>query len=348
MKPEPQLLSSASGHPSVRLLRPLFAGAMYLGIDPLEVFQKAGVDPQAVALGKERIAPRAIERSFELAAEKAGADFGLRAAEAVDWRMFGNIGGASEHAFVATMLTRKTVREAIQAAEKYCPIGYGAGGYWSQKANHGLEVHFALERGRPTAAAYADHMVAWFFLALTQRADHSLKTARFSFVHPAPESRETYQRLLGAHVAFGEERDFFFIGEEDLRRPLTGYQPSVAQALMQDADRALVELTAATTLAEQVRKVLQRALAQGTFSGPGVAGQLGMSQRTLTRRLKAEGTSYQKLLDEQRASLAEHYLKVERLSASATAAKLGFSEASTFHRAFRRWFGQAPNDYRRG
>lgn len=78
-----------------------------------------------------------------------------------------------------------------------------------------------------------------------------------------------------------------------------------------------------------------------------VARQLGLSKRSFFRRLQEHGTSYQQIVDEIRRDLTQHHLREERLSLSEIALLLGYSEVSTFHRAFRRWSGQSPAEYRR-
>jgi AraC-like DNA-binding protein len=339
--------SSSSRFPSVRLLRPLVAGAMNLGLDALEIFRRAGVDPQSVGLGTERIAPRSLNLAFELTAAQAGPDFGLRAIEAVEWRTFGQISGSSEHLFVAVVLTRANIREALEAAEKYSRIAFGDGGYTLKPKPGGVEVHFALEHGVKPSAVMAGFLAALLTLPLRQRTEHLLNTARFSFSHPRPPEIATWERLLGKNVTFGGKEDCFFVGTADLQRQLVNYQPEVAQTLMKRSDEALAELAVGRTLADEVRGVLSSKQALNNVSSATVATRLRISQRTMTRRLKAEGTSYQGLVDEHRARLAEHYLGVDGLTVAATAAKLGFSEASTFHRAFRRWFGVAPTERRR-
>jgi len=77
------------------------------------------------------------------------------------------------------------------------------------------------------------------------------------------------------------------------------------------------------------------------------ASRLAMSTRTLRRRLQEEGTTYQEVLDEVRCDLAKRYLAGDELAVGAVAFLLGFSEPSAFHRAFRRWMGQAPGDFRK-
>ena len=79
-----------------------------------------------------------------------------------------------------------------------------------------------------------------------------------------------------------------------------------------------------------------------------VADHLRMSARTLSRRLADEGTSHKAILDELRADLARRYLEDAELAISEVAFLLGFSEPSAFHRAFKRWTGQTPSQFRKG
>jgi len=78
-----------------------------------------------------------------------------------------------------------------------------------------------------------------------------------------------------------------------------------------------------------------------------VAHQLAMSQRTLQRKLREHDTSHQQLLDDLRKNLARTYLDEPSMSIGEVAYLLGFSESSAFHRAFKRWTGQTPSEYRR-
>ena len=95
-----------------------------------------------------------------------------------------------------------------------------------------------------------------------------------------------------------------------------------------------------------MRAVIIRHLPDGEPQRPRIATILGMSERTLHRRLAAEGTSFQHLLDDTRRELAQHYLGQRNLSLADIAYLLGFTDQSSFFRASRRWFGTSPRDYR--
>ncbi len=97
---------------------------------------------------------------------------------------------------------------------------------------------------------------------------------------------------------------------------------------------------------KEVEQAIEPLLGAGEVSIDKVAGMLGMSRQTLYRRLKAEGVTFEEILDAKRRSLAIRYLGLNRLSVKAVAYKLGFSEPAAFSRAFKRWTGVSPSDFR--
>lgn len=97
---------------------------------------------------------------------------------------------------------------------------------------------------------------------------------------------------------------------------------------------------------QEVEQAIEPLLGAGEVSIDKVAGTLGMSRQTLYRRLKAEGVTFEEILDAKRRSLAIRYLGLHRLSVKAVAYKLGFSEPAAFSRAFKRWTGVSPSEFR--
>ena len=100
------------------------------------------------------------------------------------------------------------------------------------------------------------------------------------------------------------------------------------------------------SLRRDVERAIEPLLSTGEVTAERVAGSLGISRQTLYRRLKAEGVTFEELLDNKRRDLALTYLKRERMSVKAAAYRLGFSDPAAFSRAFKRWTGLSPSLFR--
>jgi AraC-like DNA-binding protein len=180
-----------------------------------------------------------------------------------------------------------------------------------------------------------------------------IRPAEVTFAHPAPPDPGPYERFFDGPVRFGQPSTVMHLVPAQLAMPIPRADPVLGSLLREAASRALAEVgsatpaTAPTSLAGQLRDIMAEELQRG--GPPGVAAiarRLGMSTRTLRRRLDEEGGSFRELVDDIRADLARGYLADLRLPVSEVAFLLGFSELSAFHRAFRRWEGTTPAAYR--
>jgi AraC-like DNA-binding protein len=166
--------------------------------------------------------------------------------------------------------------------------------------------------------------------------------------HAPPDAAAVgeYARVLGAPVRFGAPEDRFVLPSTHLDVSVRSANPSLLAAFERHADAALASVEAGATRSHEVARVLARRL-KGTVPplGDG-ARELAMSERTLQRALRGDGTSYQRLLDQVRRELAVSHLADPGTSAGQVGFLLGFSEPSAFHRAFRRWTGRTPSAFR--
>ena len=163
------------------------------------------------------------------------------------------------------------------------------------------------------------------------------------FTHAEPSYGAEYSRVFRVPVVFGSTMNALQLDEPlflKMRPPATSEYLSVI--LREHAEALLAKLEGAQSMQGRVKRVLTALLPTGTASADATAASLGLSRQTLFRRLKAEGTSYEAVLSELRYKLSLHHLDDERLSVKRTARLVGFSDATAFSRAFKRWTGASP------
>lgn len=164
--------------------------------------------------------------------------------------------------------------------------------------------------------------------------------------HDAPAYADIYEQLLGVPVVFGAPRNAMQLKESWLTMRLATQRPYVFGVLAKHADELLAELKASKTVRSAVEARLIPILHKGEASMETIAREMGRSRQTLYRQLKAEGVGYETLLDELRHRMAIHYLNGEKASVNETAYLVGFSDPSSFSRAFKRWTGHSPGQSR--
>ncbi len=172
-------------------------------------------------------------------------------------------------------------------------------------------------------------------------APHSL-----SFRFSKPKYIEEYRRIFKAPMKFNQSVDEICLSEKQLALLPVQDEPGLHQLLRGYAEKALANIPRQNDLVEQVLSRLQDAFRSGEPSMRSIAGDLGLSERTLSRRLKTEQTSFAMLRDTLRTKLAQNYLQDPSLTITDISFLLGFSQPSAFHRAFKRWSGLTPLEYR--
>lgn len=164
-------------------------------------------------------------------------------------------------------------------------------------------------------------------------------------VLPSPVA--PYEQFLGARLQRGTGHRIAFAIADATRPFLTSNEPLWA-AFEPELRQRLADLDASVTTAKRVQAALLEGLPSGLVSMEAIAKKLGLSKRTLQRRIEAEGTSYQQLLQDTRESLARHYLEHTALPTAEISFLLGFDEPNSFYRAFRTWTGTTPDAVRHG
>lgn len=167
-----------------------------------------------------------------------------------------------------------------------------------------------------------------------------------SVTYPAPPHEALYADVFQAPVTFGADRNALALDAACLDGLNAAPKPYAFGLYARHAEALLEDLQKEEGIRTRVEAALLPDLHQGSASMDDIARDLGMSRQTLYRRLKDEGVTFAEVHDQLRCRMAQEYLTAQKASVMETAYLLGFSEASSFVRAFKRWTGQSPSAYR--
>lgn len=170
---------------------------------------------------------------------------------------------------------------------------------------------------------------------------------RVAFTYRKPDDTEAPDQFFRCPLAYEQPHNQIEIAPEVLELEVASADSELARILERHCDELLEKLPAGEGIIERVRRQIAGAVAGGETAIGQVAKELGLSSRTLQRHLAEEGTSYQALLDATRRQLSIAYLAERTLSVGEVALLLGYSDTRAFARAFKRWEGRTPSEYRR-
>ncbi len=166
------------------------------------------------------------------------------------------------------------------------------------------------------------------------------------FQHQAPSDISVHEDYFQCPVYFGADKDALQVSEDFLVCPNKLGDPTISKFFDAHMEKELAELSEDIGLEKRVRIQISQSLSEGIPTVSEIAGRLGMSGRSLQRRLSEQGRAYQDIVDIARRELSEKLLKETDYSLTEVAFLTGYSEQSTFTRAFKRWKGQTPRSYR--
>ncbi|MCK4130369.1 AraC family transcriptional regulator [Ralstonia pseudosolanacearum] len=219
------------------------------------------------------------------------------------------------------------------------------------------QLHFAEKNGEfiittawlyatePEPAVASDVAFASLVELGRRGTGQHLTPLRVEFARPDPKS-DVHRAYFGCPIRYGAPGNALVLKATDLTRPFPGHNPELLEMLTPALASALGELNARSSIREQVKIVLKRSLASGRPELLDVARELGMSERTLQRRITDEGGSFREILIEARQELGRQLLADPSADIDEVACLLGYQDTSSFYRAFREWEGVTPNRWR--
>ena len=311
------------------------------GCDSAALFAAAGLDIAALDDPNARYPLAGTTRLWQLATEATGNPcFGLAVASEVTQTTF--------HALGYSLSASTTLQQAFERIVRYFRLVTDA---VELELTHQADGYHFVIRPRPgpelPAHEAVDAFVALFVRFCRAMLGREFSPLRVRLARPAPpaEGRAGFDALFRAPLEFGCTETALWFAAPAFERRLEGANPELARLNDEVALRYLARFDR-DNLNARLRAALIEQLPLGEPSAAKLAAQLHVSLRSLQRRLAEEGTSYEDLLTATRRELALSHLADTRYSLSEVAYLLGFADASSFSRAFKRWTGQTPGQYR--
>lgn len=336
--------SASDGSVLAALVLGNLAAARGFGLDDAALAAAAGLTPQELGDPDGRI-PFSRHIALLEAIERAprAAELGLWMGKHLQIEALGVVGYVMQHA--------PDVRTALGCLDRFQRLlGDGIGPELREEAGC-----LVLERVEPprVAGLMASSLAAPLgTVALVHQliggAPSEPIATEVTFQHPPVPAHvlAELQELLRCPVHFNAEATRLKLRASILEAPLVAPNPGLFDYLGRHAAALQARVQASVTLGARVRELLVAQLREGEPAQATIARRLGLSERTLQRRLSEEGVAFAALVDEVRAELARLYLGDPKLAVFEVAFLLGYSEPSAFNRAFRRWTGQSPSQFR--
>ena len=314
-----------------------------LGKDPAVILSKVGLTPEAARDPAVRLEVRTQIKLLELAAEEVDDEWlGFHLARSFDLREIGLV--------YYVMASSEQLADALRNAARY-----------SQINNEGVCLRFRMQDGSAVIALdYVNvdrdadrHQMEFWLVTLVricrQVTNGRLSPLRLKTRHFRNGMSAELRTFFGVDIEFGANADEIWFPRPIALLSIVGRDEYLNELLRRYAEEALARKPQERlTVRSKAEDILSELLPHGRATAAEVARRLGMSLRTLSRKLGEEGTSFAEILDQLRAALAKRYLHDKMLPISEIAWLLGYREVSSLTHAFKRWTGTTPRRFRSG
>lgn len=313
----------------------------HLGYSSESVFRTVGLDPKKLKDTNARYSVQKMQELWRAAVELAN-DPMLGIKVAGFWHP------TTFHALGYSWMASDSLKEAMERAVRHSKLVSDLVRLTFEKVSGAYKLNIGVHTVTYDPVPESVDAAAAVFVHMTRLVyGDEINPLLVTLPRAKPLTAKEFSEFFNAPIEYdAQETELFFI-EEQVEKPLPTGNVELAHANDKIVKDYLSHLDK-THVAMQVKTKIVDLLSSGMITEQDMASALNLSLRSLQRKLREEGTSYKEILEETRRDLATNYIQNSRLSISEISFLLGFSEISNFSRAFKRWHGRAPSDFRAG
>jgi len=309
-----------------------------VGIDPEPLYKKAGIDPASLLNPNARINISCVDKLWQQTASVIDDPcFAIEMAEFWHPSQIGALGYA--------WLASSTLRRAFKRAVRYIHVVTEDLNLEVVDTPAGLKVSADLENSIFTLPQHHDLILTILMRMCRFNFGDELIATQVCLARPEPACSKTITDYFRTDVQFDAEQTCLTIARADADLVLSSGNKQIALMHDEMLMRYLVEIKQGD-IVQQVQSIILDNLPDGQVTDKLVASELNLSERSMQRRLKEHKTTFRFLLDGVREMVAKQYIENPVNRMSDIAFLLGFSEQSAFSRAFKKWTGKSPVEYR--
>jgi AraC-like DNA-binding protein len=329
-----------SGYIHLGVAREIVPALRDFGLDPDPIIREAGLDPSLFDDGANVIPHAALGHLLTLSVARTNCPhFGLLVGKRATILSLGIVGRLMQHS--------ETVGDALRALVSNLSIqNRGAVPSLTITGDTALFTFSVYQPEAESAEQIADGALAVTVNALRTLGGSEWNPIEVFLPRAPPADSEPYRRHFRAPIRFNQESATIIFKAQDLGLRIAGAD-AIVRVLLEERIQQL-KGAQGSEFSDDIRRLLRIRITNNRCSAEDIADLLAMHRRTLSRRLKGAGIGYRAIANEIRFEIARQLLQDTRVSLAQIAAALGYSEASAFTRAFRRWSGQTPTTWRTG
>lgn len=315
----------------------LSEGFNHLGLDGPAVCAQAGIQTAVAEKMSAGALTDALSAAFERALLETGDPrVGLRMAR----HPLSSLGVLSH-----LLLASENAQENLHFVERYLPLFWPMATLEIQNLPDRSLISLGIQSGqRPIHSSLFDFFVSMVLAGFRVVTGKRAKVLKLHHPGDVPQDPQHWYEVFGDVVHFGAPRCVIEVCVSSMLEPIPTANPAILEISERIAEQMARRTVGVTS--DRIRKELIKWLQKGEPRRKEIATQLGMSERSLCRRLAEEGTTFVNLLDTLRREMAETYIQQGSFKPTEITFALGFSDPSNFYRACKRWFGQMPTTLR--